>query len=135
MSTNIFEQASRLRLRFDTPKGALSAEDLWDLPLTATAGKANLDDIARGLNRELKASVDELSFVTPPPVKTDTTKALSFEIVKHIIAVRVKERDDAQHAAEARDKKQRLLELIDRKKNLELEGKTVEELQALVNAL
>jgi hypothetical protein len=29
---NIFEQASRLRLRFESSKGQLIVEDLWELP-------------------------------------------------------------------------------------------------------
>lgn len=132
---NIFEFASRAKLRFDTPKGGLSAEDLWDLPLTATAGKANLDDIARGLFRDLKSTAEEVSFVQPTSSQANESKQVAFEVVKHVISVRVKERDDAQQAAERREKKQAILQLIDKKKNLELEGKSVDELQALINGM
>jgi hypothetical protein len=37
---NIFEQATRAKIRFSTPVGMLSVEDLWDLPLTSTQGQA-----------------------------------------------------------------------------------------------
>ena len=49
---DIFEQASRLKLRFPSPLGTLSTEDLWHLPLTSTTGKANLNDIGKALNYE-----------------------------------------------------------------------------------
>ena len=57
-----FEKASRIRLRFDTPQGSLTVEDLWQLPLTSRTGRANLDDIAKSLNRQLKETAEE-SFV------------------------------------------------------------------------
>ena len=50
---NIFEQASRLKLTFSTNKGQLSVEHLWDLSLDS------LDTLAKGVNRELKASEEE----------------------------------------------------------------------------
>lgn len=66
---NIFEQTSRLKLRFDTTKGMLTAEDLWDLPLTSDAGKANLDDVAQSLHRELKDAETELLLSQRRPMR------------------------------------------------------------------
>ena len=44
---NIFEQAARQKIRFESVLGLLCVEDLWDLPLTSLNSKrANLDDIA-----------------------------------------------------------------------------------------
>ena len=51
---NIFEMATRKKIRFNSPQGDLSTEDLWDLPLSSKVnGKANLDDIAKDLHRLL----------------------------------------------------------------------------------
>lgn len=133
--TAIFEQAARLKLRFDSPKGQLSAEDLWDLPLTSGTGKANLDDIARSLHRELRNSVDTASFVTPAETRGTATTQLKFDIAKHIIDVRVKERDDAAAATKKRETKQRILELIAEKQDGALKEKSIDELTALANSM
>ena len=94
MSTTIFEQATRAKLRFATPKGTLSVEDLWELPLTSKTGQANLDDIAKGLHRELKAN-DEVSFVEEKTTANTVTN-LKFEVVKSVINTLVVERKAAQ---------------------------------------
>jgi hypothetical protein len=129
----MFEQAARLKVRYSTAKGQLTVEDLWDLPLTSTTGKANLNDIAKGLNRELKNADDE-DFVNRA-TSTNTELALKFDIVKHIIAVRLAENEANSQAAERRVKKARLLELIAQKQDHELATKSLDELQTLANSL
>lgn len=131
----LFQQASRLKLRFDSPKGLLSVEDLWDLPLTSGAGKANLDDIAKGLNRLLKESREEVSFVKPVTNSIATEVQLAFDICKTVIDVRVAERDAKVEAEKRRETKQRILELIEKKKDQSLEGKSLEELMTMANSL
>lgn len=128
----MFEQAVRLKLRFETLKGLLTTEDLWDLPLTSVRG-ANLNDIAKALNRELKDAADE-DFVNRA-VKADAVPKLKFEVVKHIINVRLAENDTARLASERREKKARLLELIAQKQDESLAARSVEELQAMVESL
>jgi hypothetical protein len=132
-ATNIFERASRLKLRFDTPKGLITAEDLWDLPLTSGTGKANLDDVARGLHRELKEANTQ-SFVLKP-AKADDDLQTAFDVVKHVIDIRLAENEEARVKTENREKKQRILELISRKQDEALGAKSVEELQEMVTAL
>lgn len=130
----LFEKASRLKLRFPSNKGALAVEDLWDLPLTSPTGKVNLDDIARTIYRQVKETGDDISFVTPAQ-KVDEIPQLQLEIVKHIITVRLAERDVLAQAALKREEKQKLLALIANKKNEVLAGKSLEELQAMVDRL
>jgi hypothetical protein len=130
---NIFERASRLKLRFDTPKGLLTAEDLWDLPLTSRTGKANLDDVARSLHRQVKESETE-SFVVKP-AKADEDAQVAFDVVKHVIEVMLAENEEARIKTENREKKQRILELIAKKHDEALSAKSVEELQEMVTAL
>lgn len=115
MESNIFEAASRQKVRFDTPKGSLSVEDLWALPLTS------LDTIARTLNRKLKDEADE-SYISPRS-KGNTDDQLKFDLVKHVIDVRLAE------AADVKEKKDKLAQIA----TLEglLEKKHLEELGSL----
>jgi hypothetical protein len=130
---SIFQQASRLKLRFETSKGSLSSEDLWDLPLTSTVGKVNLDDIAKALHKALKDSNTE-SFVVKA-VKADEVLQLKFDIVKTIIDIKVAENEKNTLAREAKEKKQRILSLIAQKQDEQLAGTSLEELQKLADSL
>jgi len=128
----MFEKAVRLKLRFDTPVGKLSIEDLWELPLTSRQ-YTNLDDLARSLHRQLKND-DDVSFVDDER-KSDVTTQLKFDIVKHIIDVRLVERTAAVEAEKNREKKQKLLSILAEREDDTLRSLSVEELRELVNSL
>ncbi len=130
----LFQQASRLKLRFPSPVGVVSVEDLWDLPLTSTrTNQANLNNIAKGVARELKAHGEE-DFVNPRST-VDETLQLKLDVLKHVIAVRQAENEAGRAAAERKEKKAKLLDLIAKKQDQEWEGKSLEELQAAVAEL
>lgn len=129
----MFEKAARLKLRFNTPIGELSMEDLWELPLTGRPGKANLDDLARALHQQIEQA-PTVSFVT----KTQPVSAipqLKFDIVLHIIKTKLSEQEAAQKAKDTRERKQKIMALIEQKQDEKLAGASIEELQALVDAL
>lgn len=123
----MFEKATRMKLRFQTSRGVLSVEDLWDLNLES------LDSIAIGLNKKLKESQTE-SFIKTK-TKDTTELELKFDIAKHIIDVKVAELEARKDAAEKRAKKQKLMELISKKQDAELEGKSVDELMKELETL
>jgi hypothetical protein len=128
----MFEKASRLALRFSSPQGSLTTEDLWDLPLTS-ANKASLDNIAKALNRQIKDATTE-SFVVKTS-KADEELQLKFDIVKHIIEVKLAEREAEKTAATRRAQKEKLLELKAKKQDEKLSSATEEELDAMIAAL
>lgn len=130
---SIFEKASRQRLSFNTDRGLLSVDDLWDLPLTSATGKTSLDSIAVELDSMLRTTAT-VSFVNPGAPK-DETNQLRFDVVKRIIDVRLAERDEALQAKEKADKKQKLLGIIARKQDAELEGLPIAELNKLVESI
>lgn len=123
----MFVKASRLKLKFDTSKGRISVEDLWDLPLTA------LDTLAKSLNKEVKESSEE-SFIK---IKTsaNTLATLRFEIVKHIIEVKLNEAEAAQKRAENKERKAQILALIAEKQNKELSEKSIADLMKELESL
>lgn len=131
---SIFERASRLKLRFETSRGALSVEDIWDLPLQSNkADVPNLDDLARGFHTQLKGS-ENVSFVTKA-AKPSEALQLRFDIVTHVIDVRLEEAAQKEAAELARQRKARVLQLIDQKEDAKLSEKSLEELRTLANAL
>lgn len=127
----MFEKASRCRLRFETMQGSLSVEDLWDIPLTGRGPRTSLDSIAIKLYEELQTTT-VVSFVNTP-AKADEETQLKFDVVKHIIGVRKKEADDALLEHQRAERKQKLLGILARKEDNELESLPVDELRKLVN--
>lgn len=110
----MFEKASRLKLRFITIKGDVTVEDLWDMKLTSRNG-FDLDSVAKSLNMAVKESGEE-SFV----VKRNTKNAvleLKFEIVKHIIDVKIAEAEASERAVEIKAEKEMYDGLIAEKEN------------------
>jgi len=130
---SMFEQASRLQIRFESAKGLLTVEDLWHLPLTSDTGKANLDDLARALHRKVQ-STEDVSFVTTEP-KTDATTQLAFDLVKHVIGVRLEENKAAEQARQNKARKQKLLDVLERKESAALENLSADEIRKLIEGL
>lgn len=123
----MFDIATRAKLRFETTQGLLSVEDLWDLPLTSQRGKTNLDSIAIYLHKQLKETGDVVSFVDES-AKTDPVVQLRFDIVKFIIEQRKKENAEAAAAKSKSEVKQKLLEVLARKRDNQLETMSEEDL-------
>ncbi|MGR2462375.1 hypothetical protein ACUX4R_26215, partial [Salmonella enterica] len=77
----MFDQATRLKLRFNSNKGLLSVEQVWDLNLNA------LNELAKDLSRQVKeAASDEEDFIGVKSA-VDSQLQLRFDIVKAIIGV------------------------------------------------
>lgn len=129
----MFEKASKLKLRFVSSKGYLTVEDLWELPLTSRNDRPNLDDIAKELFKDLKES-DDVSFVHKDK-KSDSVKQLKFDIVKHIIDVRLAENEARDNARLNAEKKQKILAIIADREDDALRGTSLDELKAMVDQL
>lgn len=130
----MFEKATRQQLRFNSKKGLLSVEDLWTLPLkTSSNNQVDLDEVAKAVHQELKTS-EEISFVTPMTA-ISTTAQLKMDIVKHIIAVKLAEKEAAEKAREVKEKKQKIMSIIAQKQDEALVNSSVEDLQKMLESL
>lgn len=110
---SIFEQASRLKLRFPSVRGELTTEQLWDMPLTSK-NDFNLDRVARTVNAEIK-SMDEESFVSTNSNPAKRLAELRLEIVKFVIADRQEANAKSLMAASRAEERQRLLAVLAKK--------------------
>lgn len=128
----MFEKAARIKLRFATAKGLLPVEDLWALPLTSE-DKVNLDFIAVDLHEQIDKEGSK-SFVVKKKSTTEVLQ-LKFDIVKHMIDVRMAEDADKKLAADKKAQKDKLLEIIARKQDASLEEMSLPKLQKMVEAL
>lgn len=116
----IFEQASRLKLRFETNKGLLSVEDLWDLSLTS------LDNIYRVINKKLKEETEESLITTRS--KSNKELDLKIEILKHVVKVK-QEEAELKKARQERLNELELLRTLKNEKQIDaLKGMSLEDL-------
>lgn len=123
---NIFERASRKNLMFETARGLVVTNALWDMPLT---GEFSLDVTAKRINRKLK-SADEESFVETVVDPDKADNELRLEIVKHVIASKLADQDRAKKAAATKARRQRLLAALDKSEDAAIDNLSPEEIRA-----
>lgn len=127
----MYKKASQQKLRIATSRGMLSVEQLWDLPKEeigqlAVALRKRIKD-ARGINGD-----SELDFLQSAEHSEDTTDELTFRILKDIYQTLQANEDSARRLAAKRQRNRKLLEVIARKQDQELEGKSIEELEKML---
>lgn len=123
---DIYKEASRSQLRFQTPKGPLTTEQLWSL------SQKDLATCIRDSKDYLKKEDDdELSFLDNP-VKADTVAKLKFDILKDVYLTIKKAAEEIRDAKAKKEHNQKILELIQDKKEGELATKSIAELEALL---
>lgn len=132
MST-VFLRASREKFRFPSPKGELTTEQLWDLPLQSKTG-CDLDTVARNISRQLKAQTEE-SFVTTSNNSLAETLQAQLTLVVFIIETKKKEAADAQTASTRRAERAKLLEILHLRTQQDLMTKSPAEIQAMIDSL
>lgn len=124
---NFFERASRDKLRFETSKGYLSTEDLWDLSLQS------LDNMAKAVNKKLKEAGEE-SFISEKS-EENTELTLKLDILRHVITTKLAYQEASRKASETKAKISQIEGLIANKQVKDLEGKSTEELAAMLEQL
>ena len=128
----IYKKASKKKLRFNTNRGVLSVEMLWDLP------KEEIRELvikAREAAKKSSGQVSdaELSFLDAPKAKA-TDDELRFEILKDIYLTKKNADEKALKKAEIKANNKKVLELIARKQDEALEKKSIKELEKMLES-
>lgn len=129
----MFEKATRLKLRFDSSRGDLTTEQLWDLPLLSKNG-FDLDSVAKTANTELK-SISEESFVETRTNPRKGELELKLEIVKHVIKTKQDENAATLSATTKREERKKLEAILATKQAAKLEGLSEEDIQKRLDEL
>ena len=122
---SIYKRATKKKLRIQTSVGMLSIEQLWDLPLEA------LDTLAVSLEKAYKESGSK-SFLNKTKAVKDADLKLTFDIVLDVLETKQKDAAKSMKAADTKAHNQKILGLIAKKKEGEMEEMSVEELEAML---
>lgn len=120
----IYETAARKKFRFPY-KGTVNVEDLWDLSPEA------LDSIFKNLNAQVKTIRQEESLLSSG-TEEDVELNMKIALIRHIVSTKVAEKEIKLHEKERAEKRQRIMELIEKKKDENLNNMSEEELKALL---
>jgi len=133
---NIFEYATRNKLRFASIRGELTVEQLWDVPLYPfrSNGEFNLNTIARAANQALK-DVSEGNFVETAKTPEHTRREAALEVVKYVIETKLAEEAAAKDRASKKQEKEKLLAILAEKQDGKLSDLSEKELQKRIAAL
>jgi len=118
-----FKVATREGFRYQTAKGSLTTEQLWSLSLT------ELNDLAVSLDKQYEES-GKKSFLVKRSVKDKTTK-FKFDIVLDILNT-LQEEEERKQKAEDKLHNEKILALIQDKKEESLKNKSEKELEKML---
>lgn len=130
---DLFITAAKEKFRFDSKKGQLTVEDLFDLALQHSSG-TDLDNVAQSIAAELE-SVTQKSFVNirPNPKKALLEKKL--EVVKIIIQIKQDEADATRKRLAKNAERTKILNALEEAERHQLAQSSVEELEKRLAAL
>jgi hypothetical protein len=128
----MLEYALRKHLRWPTTRGAITLEDLWDLPLSSKTN-VDLDTVAKTVNKELKESSEE-SFVTPTSSKNAELQ-VRLDIVKHVIKTKIDDNAKALDSAKKKARKELLLQARESKQQQDLMNMSIDDIDKELNTL
>ncbi len=133
MAVNMFEFATRNKLRFQSAKGELSTEQLWEVPLRSR-DDFNLNAVAKAASKALK-EISEESFVETAKTAEHARCEYALEVVKSVIDTRLDEEERAKQRADNKVKKEKLLAILAEKQDGKLSDLSEKELRRQIAAL
>ena len=127
----LYKKAAIEKWRFETLQGSVMVEDLFDLPLTSR--RANLNDVAKSINKQIKDAGEE-DFVSTSNNVTNVLRE-KLELVKDIITTKQAEIESRENELALIQRKQYLKSLITEKKGDIDKGKSLEDLEKELSSL
>lgn len=122
---NLFEMATRSKLRFPSTKGELSVEDLWDL------SDKDLDVVYKNLkDQEVKSS--EESLLDNANVDPKLTAAIG--IVRYIFTTKRKEKLTEKERINKKLKQKKYIDALSKKQDEAIEKMSEAELRAMIDS-
>lgn len=123
---NLFEMATRNKMRFPSTKGELSVEDLWDL------SDKDLDVVYKNLkDQEVKSS--EESLLDDANVDPKLTAAIG--IVKYIFTTKRNERLAEKERINKKRTQRKYIDALSKKQDEAIEKMSEAELRAMIDSL
>jgi len=123
----MYKECAKLKLRFPTIVGALSVEQLWNL------GTNDLNILVVNLEEQYEESKGK-SYLRVK-TKKDKTLKLMFDVALDVLNTRLDEQEEAASVAEIKKEEQRILGLIQNKKQEGEKELSIEELETKLKAL
>jgi hypothetical protein len=133
MMINVFEYATRNKIRFHSSRGELTLEQLWDVPLRSADG-FDLNAVAKNANKALK-EVSEESFVETKKTTQHVRLEITLDVVKNVIDAKLADEDAAKRRAANRVEKEKLLAILSEKQDGKLSELTEKQLRQRIAAL
>lgn len=122
---NLFEIATRNKMRFPSTKGELSVEDLWDL------SDKDLDVVYKNLkDQEVKSS--EESLLDDANVDPKLTTAIG--IVKYIFTTKRKEKLAEKERINKKQTQKKYIDALSKKQDEAIEKMSEAELRAMIDS-
>jgi hypothetical protein len=122
---NLFEMATRNKMRFPSTKGELSVEDLWDL------SDKDLDVVYKNLkDQEVKSS--EESLLDDANVDPKLTAAIG--IVRYIFTTKRKEKLAEKERINKKQTQKKYIDALSKKQDEAIEKMSEAELRAMIDS-
>lgn len=123
---NLFEMATRNKLRFPSTKGELSVEDLWDL------SDKDLDVVYKNLkDQEVKSSEESLL----DDANVDPKLTATIGIVRYIFTTKHKEKLAEKERINKKLKQKKYIDALSKKQDEAIEKMSEAELRAMIDSL
>lgn len=123
-----FEQASRLKLRFNF-RGNVGVEQLWDVKDSDLGElityEEQLSEVVESYGKSTRRKAGRKT-------KDQELNELRLAIVSHILDTRIKEQEEATEALKNKARNQKIMDIIARKEDADLEAMSADQLRAML---